>query len=97
MLLNVVNPSAEIREGFENYLIQTEDGRTLSGFIVDQDNRVVTLKGIDGQSITLDRDDIEVMRAVDRSVMPEGLLKSLDEAEVRDLFAYLRSSQPLSN
>ena len=97
MLLNVVNPSAEIREGFENYLVQTEDGRTLSGFIVDQDNRVITLKGIDGQSITLDRDDIEVMRAVDRSVMPEGLLKSLDETEVRDLFAYLRSSQPLSN
>ena len=27
ILLNVVNPSAEIREGFENYLVRTLDGR----------------------------------------------------------------------
>src|SRR5262249_34863831 len=29
MLLNIVNPSAEIREGFENYLLTTKDGRNL--------------------------------------------------------------------
>ena len=27
--------------------------------------------------------------------MPEGLLKDLSEQQVRDLFAYLRSTQPL--
>ena len=28
-------------------------------------------------------------------LMPEGLLKDLTEQQVRDMFAYLRSSQPL--
>ena len=29
------------------------------------------------------------------SIMPEGLLKDLSDQQVRDLFAYLRSTQPL--
>jgi putative membrane-bound dehydrogenase-like protein len=95
MLLNVVSPSAEIREGFENYLVRTADGRTLNGFIADQDPQVVVLKGADGQSISLARDDIEDMKAVKISIMPEGQLKAFTDQQIRDLFAYLRSTQPL--
>ena len=95
MLLNVVNPSAEIREGFENHLVQTGDGRTLNGFIVEQDKQVVVLKGIDGQSLILPREEIDELRAVPTSLMPEDLLKSLTDQQVRDLFAYLRATQPL--
>jgi putative heme-binding domain-containing protein len=95
ILLNVVNPSAEIREGFENYLVQTADGRTLSGFIAEQDAQVVVLRGVDGQNLSLPRDEIEDMRAVPVSLMPEGLLKKFEEQQIRDLLAYLRSTQPL--
>lgn len=97
ILINVVNPSAEIREGFETFLALTEDGRMASGFMFDQDSRVVVLRGLDGQNITLARDDIEEMLPQRKSLMPEGLLKDLSEQDVRDLFAYIRSSQPLNN
>ena len=95
MLLNVVNPSAEIREGFENYVAITGDGRTLNGFISDQDAQVVTLRGPDGQTTVLPRADLEDLKAVPVSLMPEGLLKDWSDQQVRDLFAYLRSTQPL--
>lgn len=95
ILLSVVNPSAEIREGFENHLVQTSDGRTLNGFIVEQDQQVVMLKGIDGQLTAISREDVEDLRPVGTSLMPEGLLKPLSHQQVRDLFAYLRSAQPL--
>ena len=36
ILLNVINPSAEIREGFEAYNVLTSDGRVLSGFLFDR-------------------------------------------------------------
>ncbi len=97
ILVNIVNPSAEIREGFESYLILTTEGRTASGFLFDQDNRVVVLRGVDGQNITFPKDQIEEMIPQKKSLMPEGLLKPLTPQEVRDLFAYLRSSQPLNN
>jgi putative heme-binding domain-containing protein len=96
MLLNVVNPSAEIREGFESYLVATTDGRTLTGFMEDQDRRLVVLRGQDGQSIAIPRDEIEEMRVTRNSIMPEGQLKEYNEQQIRDLFAYLRSSQPLN-
>lgn len=95
MLLNVVNPSAEIREGFENYVLSTDDGRTLSGFLADQDAQVVSIRGADGQTVVVARDEIEELRAVPVSLMPEGLLRDLSEQQVRDLFAYLRATQPL--
>jgi putative heme-binding domain-containing protein len=96
MLLHIVNPSVEIREGFETFLIATTDGRALAGFLVDQDPRLVVLRGSDGQNITLSRDEIEEMKAVPTSIMPEGQLKDYSAQQLRDLFAYLRSSQPLN-
>lgn len=97
MLVHIVNPSAEIREGFETMLITTRDGRIATGFVVDKDNQVVVLRGADGQTVTLTHGQIEEMVPTRKSLMPEGLLKDLTDQQVRDLFAYLRSTQPLNN
>jgi putative heme-binding domain-containing protein len=95
VLVNVVNPSLEIREGYENYRVITEDGRVLTGFVVDQDDQLVVLRGADGQTTILQRDAIEEIAATPQSLMPEELLKRLNDQQVRDLFAFLRSSQPV--
>jgi putative heme-binding domain-containing protein len=95
LLLNVINPSAEIREGYENYLVTTKDGRSLSGFLADKDARVVVLRGLDGENNVVARADITEMKTSGMSLMPEGLLDALNQQQVRDLFAYLRSTQPL--
>jgi putative heme-binding domain-containing protein len=97
MLLNVLSPSAEIREGFENFIARTTDGRTLTGLIADQDLSVVVLRGADGQNVSLPRGDIEDLRASRNSLMPDGQLKDLTDQQIRDLFAYLRSTQPLAD
>jgi len=97
MLLHIVNPSAEIREGYENFQIETKDERSLSGFLVERDAQVVVIRGADGQNISVDQKDVAEMKTSGMSLMPEGLLDALSEQQVRDLFAYLRSTQPLAN
>jgi putative heme-binding domain-containing protein len=97
LLLHIVNPSAEIREGYETLLVTTKDGRAVTGFLVDKDNQVVVLRGADGQTITVRQEQIEEMLRQRKSLMPEGLLDSMSEQQVRDLFAYLRSTQPLND
>ena len=82
VLLNVINPSAEIREGFENTLVVTSDGRLLNGFLADSDNRVVVLRSTDGQIRTIARDEIEEMQQLPVSVMPTELLKGMTEQEL---------------
>lgn len=97
LLLSIVMPNAEIREGFENFVIETENGRVLSGFLADQDLSTVTIRSFDGQNSTLRKEDIQSMESAGVSLMPQGLLEGLSDKEIRDLFAYLRSAQPLNN
>ncbi len=97
MLINIINPSAEIREGFETYIASTADGRVVTGFLVEQDPQVVVLRTAEGQTVSLDRADIDELAPQKKSLMPEGQLNTLTEEQVRNLFAYLRSGQPLAN
>jgi putative heme-binding domain-containing protein len=96
LLLHIINPNAEIREGFESSVVITESGRTLTGIVLEKDARVVVLRTADGQRIVLPKDDIDTMSVTGVSLMPEGLLNGVSDQEVRDLFAYLRSGQPLN-
>ena len=96
LLLHIINPNAEIREGYESSVIVTQSGRTLTGIVVEKDARVVVLRTSDGQRIVLPIDDIETSQVSGVSLMPEGLLTGVSDQEVRDLFAYLRSGQPLN-
>jgi putative membrane-bound dehydrogenase-like protein len=96
MLPSILDPSAEIREGFTNYFVATNDGRALSGFIADQDANIIVLRGLDGQDVPLPRADVREITASPASLMPPGLLEGLDEQQLRDFFAYLRIPQPIT-
>jgi len=96
MLISIVNPNAEIREGYQFISVETKDGRTLSGFQVDRDNQVTVLRALDGQDVTITAQDIKQVQPMGRSLMPEGLLEGMSEQQLRDFFAYLRISQPIS-
>ena len=95
MLVNVVNPSLSLREGYESHVVMTEDGRTVSGLMMDQDNQVVVIKDHQGNTQLIPREGIEEIAKIPRSLMPEDTLRDLDDQQIRDLFAYLRSAQPL--
>ena len=77
------------------YVVETADDRTLNGFLVEKDTRVIVLRGLDGQNVTLERKEIRELKPAGLSLMPEGLLDAFNDQQVRDLFAYLRSTQPL--
>jgi putative heme-binding domain-containing protein len=93
-LENVVDPSAAIREEYTTFVIQTTDGRTLSGIVSAQDKATVTLKDQEGRTTRVARARIEEMRASPVSIMPENQLAELKDQEVRDLFAYLMAKGP---
>jgi putative heme-binding domain-containing protein len=96
LLPSVVDPNAEIREGFETHLVTTTDGRSLSGFIADKSAAVLVLRSLDGQDISLPHATVRDQQRLPQSLMPAGLLTGLNEQELRDFFAYLRISQPIT-
>ncbi|TWT52982.1 Cytochrome c [Rubripirellula amarantea] len=85
----IIEPSLEIREGYQSYRALTFDGQVITGMIAQQSPETVTLKLADGLSRILDRDDLEIFEPIPTSLMPEGLLDTFSEQELADLFAYL--------
>jgi putative heme-binding domain-containing protein len=94
LLLAMIAPSAEIREGFTTTVVETKDGSTLAGFITDQDPSVLVLRDPAGQTQTINRSRITKEQPLPFSLMPEGLLAGLTDQEIRDLFAWIRSTTP---
>jgi putative membrane-bound dehydrogenase-like protein len=90
LLENLVDPSASVTSEFRMVRVAMADGRVLNGLIRSQTERTLTLQ-TQTEALTLDRRDIDVIQPSDQSLMPEGLLASLNAADTRDLIAYLMS------
>ena len=86
---NIFNPSLEIREGFGAYVVKTKSGQLLTGLIDAQDTNGITLKDMANNKTALKHTDIEKMEASPVSLMPEGLLTGMSDADLKDFFAYL--------
>jgi len=95
LLPAILDPSREIREGFEHMQVRTRDGRLISGFLADRTDKLLILRGIDGGDAVVKQSQVESSKVSPRSLMPEGLLAGLSDQQLRDFFAYLRIAQPV--
>jgi putative membrane-bound dehydrogenase-like protein len=89
ILLNLLDPSREVNPQFVNYVLLTDDGRTLTGMIAAETATSVTLKRAEGATDTVLRINIEELRSTGLSLMPEGMEKQLDQQTMADLIAYI--------
>jgi putative membrane-bound dehydrogenase-like protein len=94
LLVSLVDPSAVIRKEYLAYVVQTTDGRLLTGLLSEQTAGSITLLGAREARTTIARAKIESIQESTVSLMPENLLRDLKPTEVRDLFSYLQSDRP---
>jgi putative membrane-bound dehydrogenase-like protein len=94
LLQSLVDPSAVVRKEYQAQAVATKDGRVLNGLVVEENDRAITLFDAQQQRTVLPRAEIEEMRPSAVSLMPEGVLDTLAEDQVRDLFKYLQSPGP---
>ena len=92
LLTSLVDPSALVRKEYQATTIALRDGRVLTGLILDQNDRSLTLVDSSRQKTVVPGDAVEEVKPADLSLMPEGLLDKLSEPQIRDLFRYLQSS-----
>jgi putative heme-binding domain-containing protein len=94
LLESIVLPSKTISDQYEAVMISTADGRVITGRIVNlnNDSLMISPDMLDpNKMINVRRGDIDEMKTSPVSLMPEGLLNTLDKEEVLDLMAYLLS------
>ncbi len=89
LALNIVDPNADIREGYVNYKVRRKDGQVIVGTVVDRSGGNVKIKPMGAEAISLSSDEIAEMEAQKTSIMPERLTEYMTDQQIRDLFAYL--------
>ena len=94
ILLNVLEPSAEIQDDYRMVVINTRDGRTYSGNVVGEDERQLSLRTV-GQTepVLINKSTILSTEVSSVSMMPPGLFEHLDEQQVVDIMAYLKTDE----
>ena len=90
LLVALIDPNREVDPKFVNYLMNTLDGKVVTGIVVADTPAVVTLRRADGAEEVVPREDIDTLKSTGLSLMPEGLEKNASPQEVADLLAYLR-------
>ncbi len=88
---SILNPSAEITEGFASQTIETKQGETYEGLIVSESGRELTLANALGQTVKLLKTQIESRKSSKLSSMPGGLGDVLSPSQIADLIAYLQN------
>ena len=93
LLETILQPSKEMAPQYTPWIIRTTDGKQLTGLPRRKGGNSEAYLGIDGKEFSVKKADIELHQESRISIMPEGLLQSLTLKELRDLFAFLMSSQ----
>jgi putative heme-binding domain-containing protein len=94
LLESIVLPSKTISDQYEAVIIATEDGRIVTGRIVNLHGEDLTISPdmlAPNRMVHVRRGNVVEMKRSPVSLMPDGLLNTLNRDEVLDLIAYLLS------
>jgi putative heme-binding domain-containing protein len=88
---NILTPNAAIEPGYRIYRVTLKDGSLLDAFFVSEDKNAVVVRQMGAADRRIERKDIATTQFLRQSLMPEGLIDSFSEQQIKDLFAYLMS------
>jgi putative heme-binding domain-containing protein len=90
LIESVVNPGAKIKEGYHSVIIQTKDGKSITGQLIQSSGSSSVIRDGSGAEITI-ADSMIATKTDAGSLMPGNLINSLTPQETDDLFKFLSS------
>ena len=93
ILLNSIDPSYDVAKGYKMVILQTVDGRVLSGVIAEENDQRIILKTVQQPTVVILKSDIEDRTISSKSMMPDGQLDKLQPEEVMNLIKYLQTTE----
>ena len=87
---SIVVPNEQVPDRYRAVMIETVDGLVFQGSIIYQSVEGVTLQEPSGNTVRINREDIESRSVSKKSLMPDGLLSEATDQDWADLFAFLK-------
>jgi putative membrane-bound dehydrogenase-like protein len=93
ILLHIIAPDYEISAGYQAYVVETRDRRTLVGRLESESPNSLTLRDGASQQHVILRSDVVSLSASTRSLMPPELERAMSEQDMADLIAWLKADR----
>jgi putative heme-binding domain-containing protein len=93
VLESIIEPSKVVSEQFQNTIVETKDGESYAGRILEEDGTklVIQPNPLAPEKVTVKKSEISDRRLSKLSPMPAGLANILTAEEILDLVAYMES------
>jgi len=91
LITSIHEPAKTIALGYEQVLVETKNGKTITGSLRSETGELMTILSADGQTHAVSKADVKSSTHLLTSLMPPGLTNSLQPEEFADLLAYLES------
>jgi putative heme-binding domain-containing protein len=89
ILVNILDPNREVNSNYFAYSVETRDGESLVGLLVNESANSVTVRMAGGTESVVPRANIASMQSQGRSLMPEGLEEGLSAQDMADLLEFI--------
>ncbi|WZO95955.1 GDSL-type esterase/lipase family protein [Isosphaeraceae bacterium EP7] len=92
LLKSMLEPSAKIDDAYAQFLFDTESGQLVSGLVVEETAdafKVVENPLAKATPLVVKKSDVVARKRLNTSIMPKGLLDTLNREEILDLIAYI--------
>jgi len=89
ILTDILDPALSIADGYELWEIQLQNGETKQGIIASETPSSIVLKIYGLDSETINRQEIQSVRALGITLMPVGLENTISVEEMNDLLAFI--------
>ena len=88
LLTSLLTPSTDVDPRYATWELETPDGQMVTGLKIADGNSIELLQA-DGRKLSFRRDQIESLRMIRQSAMPDDVAGKLTRRELRDLVAFL--------
>ncbi len=92
IMLNILDPNREVAANSIAYVVELNDGSSVSGMIVEETVGSIRLKRIGAPEEVILRQNIAKLTSSSVSLMPEGLESTIALQDMADLLAFLAAS-----
>ncbi|MDP7205165.1 MAG: c-type cytochrome, partial [Pirellulaceae bacterium] len=89
ILESILYPSRKIEPAYSSYIVETVDGRVMTGLVKSKSDKQLVLVTVDAKEVTVASEDIDLLVRQPKSLMPDLLLRDLTAQQVADLLAFL--------
>jgi putative heme-binding domain-containing protein len=91
LIEDILDPNRNVDPAFRQTIIETTDGRTLSGVNLRAQGELLVLNDVEGKEVSVARNQVKAQTASKLSLMPAIFEQALSEQQLADVIGYLVS------